>query len=145
MSSSSPKPPSWSPRPRPAEHAERTRRHPGEGALPRFYRGLVDVTLLYFDGCPNSQETEQRLRLALRALGRDEQQLTRPKVNSPAEAGQLSFRGSPSVPSTARSRQRRGPLPGPGCTGRALLPAVPYPHRAGRSPTIDQLLQALRR
>ncbi len=39
----------------------------------RFYRRLADATLLYFDGCPKWQETEQRLRLALHTLGADEQ------------------------------------------------------------------------
>lgn len=52
--------------------------------------------LLYFDGCPNWQETDQRLRQALAAAGLD----VTPeyvKVDTPEDAERLRFRGSPTV------------------------------------------------
>ena len=106
----------------------------------QFYRGLVDVTLLYFDGCPNWQETEQRLRLALRALGTHEQQLTRRKVNSPEEAEQLSFRGSPTVLVDGED-----PFADPAAPVGLSCRLFPTPTGLAGAPTIDQLLQALRR
>jgi len=54
------------------------------------------VALLYFDGCPNWRETDQRLRQALLAAGVDVTP-TYIKVTSPEDAEQLSFRGSPTV------------------------------------------------
>lgn len=56
----------------------------------------MDVRLLYFDGCPNWQETDDRLRQALELEGLD---LTpaHVKVETPEDAERLSFRGSPTV------------------------------------------------
>jgi len=56
----------------------------------------MDVALLYFDACPNWQETDQRLREALAAAGLDVTP-TYIKVTSPEGAERLSFRGSPTV------------------------------------------------
>lgn len=56
----------------------------------------MEVRLLYFDGCPNWRETDQRLRDALALAGLD----LRPvcvSVTTPEEAERLRFRGSPSV------------------------------------------------
>ncbi len=56
----------------------------------------MDVALLYFDGCPNWHETDQRLRQALAAAGLN----VTPKyinVTSPEDAERLFFRGSPTV------------------------------------------------
>ena len=56
----------------------------------------MDVRLLYFDGCPNWQETDQRLREALLVAGLD---MTPEHVNvaTPEHAERLRFRGSPTV------------------------------------------------
>lgn len=56
----------------------------------------MDVALLYFDGCPNWQQTDERLREALASAGRD---LTPSyvEVTSPEDAERLGFRGSPTV------------------------------------------------
>ncbi len=56
----------------------------------------VDVTLLYIDGCPNSQQAETRVRQALRSWRRR----GRAGPASGPDAGaapQLTFRGSPTV------------------------------------------------
>jgi hypothetical protein len=57
----------------------------------------VDVTLLYFDGCPNWQEAHSRVQQALRETGASEDALTVHRVDTDAQARQLSFRGSPTV------------------------------------------------
>ena len=56
----------------------------------------MDVRLLYFDGCPNWQETDDRLR---EALARHAQQVspTYVKVSTAEDAERLSFRGSPTI------------------------------------------------
>ena len=59
--------------------------------------GNVDVTLLFFDGCPNWQEADARIRQALREIGAPQGAVTLRRVETPEEAEQLSFRGSPTV------------------------------------------------
>jgi len=54
------------------------------------------VTLLYFDGCPNWEETHARVRQALREAGASEHVTVR-RVETDEQAHQLSFRGSPTV------------------------------------------------
>jgi hypothetical protein len=57
----------------------------------------VDVTVLYFDGCPNWQVAEERLREALRLAGREDVRVEHRLVNTPEEAEAVGFRGSPTV------------------------------------------------
>lgn len=57
----------------------------------------VDVTLLYFDGCPNWHQAEARVRQALATAGLAEKTLTLHRVETPEEAERLSFRGSPTI------------------------------------------------
>jgi hypothetical protein len=52
------------------------------------------VTLLYFDGCPNWQVADQRLR---RLADEVAFTLERRQIDTPAEAEQAGFRGSPTV------------------------------------------------
>lgn len=54
----------------------------------------VDVTLLYFDGCPNWQQMDERLRALSDEFGFG---LRHHKVETPAEAEKIGFRGSPSI------------------------------------------------
>lgn len=53
------------------------------------------VTLLYFDGCPNWEETDRRLRVLAEEF--PDMVITRVLVESPEEADRVGFRGSPSV------------------------------------------------
>lgn len=54
----------------------------------------MDVTLLYFDGCPNWEATDQHLR----ALADEfDLQISYRKIESPEEADEVDFRGSPTV------------------------------------------------
>lgn len=54
----------------------------------------MDVTLLYFDGCPNWQATDERLAELADELGFA---VTRRKVETPEQAEAEGFRGSPTV------------------------------------------------
>lgn len=56
----------------------------------------MDVRLLYFDGCPNWRETDERLREAVALAGLSVAP-TYVKVMTPEDAERLSFRGSPTV------------------------------------------------
>ena len=56
----------------------------------------MDVSLLYFDGCPNWRETQERLRVALERTGSDAT-VTYVHVGTQEEAERLAFRGSPTV------------------------------------------------
>jgi hypothetical protein len=57
----------------------------------------VDVTVLYFDGCPNWQVADDRLREALTLAGRDDVRVEHRLVSTPEEADTVGFRGSPTV------------------------------------------------
>ena len=57
----------------------------------------MDVTLLYFDGCPHWQVTSERLREALTRVGAGEVQVQCRTVSTPEEAEAADFRGSPTV------------------------------------------------
>lgn len=55
---------------------------------------MTTVTLLYFDGCPNWQLADQRLRELQDEAGFT---LEYAKVETPEEAQRLGFRGSPTL------------------------------------------------
>lgn len=57
----------------------------------------MDVTFLYFDGCPNSEVARERLAEALDRLGLDPSVVTYATVETTEEAERLGFRGSPSI------------------------------------------------
>jgi hypothetical protein len=57
----------------------------------------VDVTVLYFDGCPNWQVADERLREALKLADRDDVRVEHRLVSTPEEAQAAGFRGSPTV------------------------------------------------
>lgn len=55
---------------------------------------MISVTLQYFDGCPNWQETDRRLRALADEYGFTVQHQ---RVETHVEAVDLGFRGSPTV------------------------------------------------
>lgn len=55
----------------------------------------IEVTLLYFDGCPHWLEADAHLRLLADELSGVH--LSRQIVDTPEEAERMSFRGSPSI------------------------------------------------
>lgn len=56
----------------------------------------MDVTLLYFEECPNWRTADERLRDAVARSGRDVV-VRREAIRTPEEAGRLGLRGSPTV------------------------------------------------
>ena len=57
----------------------------------------MQITLQYFDDCPNWAVAEQRLRLALIELGQPDQVIDHQRVESPEDAERVSFGGSPTI------------------------------------------------
>ncbi len=55
----------------------------------------MDITLLYFEGCPNWEVADERLRVL--ATGRPDITVTRRAVETPDQAEQVGFLGSPSI------------------------------------------------
>jgi len=55
----------------------------------------MDITLLYFEDCPNWKLADQRLTAI--AAARDDITMTRHLVDTPAEAERTGFHGSPSI------------------------------------------------
>lgn len=60
-----------------------------------FTVGVVDVTLLYFDDCPNWRDADAHLRTLERE--HPDLHITRRIVDTPEEAERTGFRGSPSI------------------------------------------------
>jgi hypothetical protein len=101
--------------------------------------GLVKVTLLYFDGCPNWTVADERLRAALDQTGNPDVDVTYRKVSTPREAESVEFRGSPTILIDGRDPflDREAPV---GLSCRV------YRTEAGLTgvPTVEQLVAVLR-
>ena len=96
----------------------------------------MDITLLYFDGCPSWQTTDQRLRGLADEFAFN---LAYRKVESPEAAEELSFRGSPTVLIDGRDPFARGDEP----VGLACR-IYQTPDGPAGSPTVAQLREVLR-
>jgi hypothetical protein len=57
----------------------------------------VDVKVLFFDGCPNWEVADERLREALNLAGRSDVRVEHHRVSTPEEAEAVRFRGSPTI------------------------------------------------
>jgi len=57
----------------------------------------MEITVQYFDNCPNWQLAEDRLRQVLDELGRSDQPIRRQRVETPEEAERVVFGGSPTI------------------------------------------------
>ncbi len=57
----------------------------------------MEITLQYFDGCPNWQLARDRLGEALRSIGRDDGAVTYERIETPEQAERARFRGSPAI------------------------------------------------
>lgn len=95
----------------------------------------MDVTLLYFDGCPSWQTTDRQLRQLAAELDLD---ITHRKVETPEAAEELSFRGSPTVLVGGRDPFAEGEEPvGLSCR------IYQTPDGPAGSPTLEQLREVL--
>ena len=58
----------------------------------------MEITLQYFDGCPNWRLAEQRLRDALRLSGTEAvHRVVHERVETPEQAEERGFHGSPTI------------------------------------------------
>lgn len=57
----------------------------------------MEITLQYFDECPNWRVADERLRRALWDLGRADEPIRYQRVESPEEAERVAFGGSPTI------------------------------------------------
>jgi hypothetical protein len=69
----------------------------GTGPPVARHTGGMDVALLYFDGCPNWTTTQSLLLDVMDELGVPSDRLVLQRVETPEEAADLSFHGSPTV------------------------------------------------
>ena len=99
----------------------------------------VNVTLLYFDGCPNWQQTEQRLLDALDQAGLPPTVLTRQAVRTPEDAERLRFRGSPTVLINGQD-----PFADPDAPVELSCRIFQTPDGLAGAPTVGQLVTVLR-
>lgn len=98
----------------------------------------MKVELLYFDGCPNWRDTEQRLRHALQLVGQDQDTVRLRQIRSPEAAEGESFRGSPTV-------LVNGADPFADASAQVGLSCRVFhtPFGLRGTPTVEQLVQAL--
>jgi hypothetical protein len=95
----------------------------------------MEVTVLYFDGCPSWQTADQRVSALADELGIT---VTRRKVTTPEEAEAVGFRGSPTILVDGRDVFARGHEPvGLSCR------IYQTPDGPAGAPTIAQLRAAL--
>lgn len=99
----------------------------------------MQITLLYFDGCPNWSVADERLREALSQTGNPNVEVAYRKVSTPQEAEEVGFRGSPTILLDGRDPflDREAPV---GLSCRV------YRSEAGLmgAPTVQQLVEVLR-
>ncbi len=57
----------------------------------------MEITVQYFDGCPNWQLARDRLVEALRSTSRDDRVITYERIETPEQAAQARFPGSPTI------------------------------------------------
>jgi hypothetical protein len=97
---------------------------------------VAEVTLLYFEGCPNWQRTDGHLR---RLQGERPFELRYRRIETPEEAARLGFAGSPTVLLDGIDPFATGHEP----TGLACR-VYTTPHGPQGSPTLEQLRAVLR-
>jgi hypothetical protein len=56
-----------------------------------------DIELLWWEGCPSTEKALGELRVALAELGLSETPIRKREVRSDEEAGELGFKGSPTI------------------------------------------------
>lgn len=97
----------------------------------------MQVQLLFFAGCPNWQETDERLRAAIDRLGLDVE-VAHVDVPTAQDAERLRFRGSPTVLVDGRDPFADEDAP-VGLSCRVFR----TPDGLRGAPTVEQLVDAL--
>jgi hypothetical protein len=98
----------------------------------------VQITIQYFEGCPNWEVADERVRLALAHSGMGTTCVTRELIKTPEKAVAAGFRGSPTILVNGRDpfADRASPV---GLSCRLFT----TPHGLAGSPTVDQLMHAI--
>jgi hypothetical protein len=99
----------------------------------------MQVTVLYFDDCPNWKVARQRLHEALAAGGlADEVDVSYQTVQTAEEAERVGFRGSPTILVDGRD-----PWADNGATGGLSCRIYRTEHGPDGAPSVAQLAEAL--
>jgi hypothetical protein len=104
----------------------------------RYGHGVVNVTLLYFDGCPNWLPARARVLEAMDATGQRDVAITCRKVETPDDARQLKFVGSATLLIDGRD-----PFGTHGAPTGVACRLYPTPDGPAGSPTVEQLKAVL--
>ena len=98
----------------------------------------MDVSLLYFDGCPHWKLAEQRVAAALAEVGRTGESVRPVLVETLEDAERLGFIGSPTILVNGRD-------PFASDAGRPALACRVFttPDGLAGSPTVEQLVEVL--
>lgn len=99
----------------------------------------MHVTLRYFDGCPNWDTANARLRQALDSTGHSDVIVAHQKVETAEDAERLSFIGSPTVLIDGSD-----PFATPGAPVGLACRVYMMPGGLAGSPTVEQLTEAMR-
>lgn len=99
----------------------------------------LDVAVLYLDGCPSWGTALERVHAAAEQTG-IAVRVTTQTVESEQDADRWRFTGSPTILIGGRD-----PFSGPGTTPALACRLYPTPDGPAGSPTVDQLVGALRR
>lgn len=99
---------------------------------------MVKVELLYFSGCPNWQETRDRLVTALALAGQSAVTPVLVDVPTAEDAERLGFRGSPTVLIAGRD-----PFADPDAPCGLACRVFSTPDGLRGAPTVEQLVAAL--
>jgi len=102
-------------------------------------RSVFEGALVYFDGCPNWQVADERLRAALVAVGRPDDAVELVLVSTPEEAEATQFRGSPTVLVDGRD-----PFSDPDAPVGLACRLYRTEQGLAGSPTVEQLVEVLR-
>ncbi len=98
----------------------------------------VELTLMYFHGCPNWRDAEQNLRAALAELGATDVVVRRQLVDTVEEAKRVGFLGSPTILIDGAD-----PFAAPGATPGLSCRVYRTDNGFDGTPTVAQLQAAL--
>ena len=98
----------------------------------------MEITLLYFDGCPNWKIADERL--AQLASERQDIRVSRRLVQTPEEAEALAFHGSPSILVDGVD-----PFAAPGAAVGLTCRLYTTPDGPAGAPSLDQLRELVAR
>jgi hypothetical protein len=97
----------------------------------------VQVTVQYFDSCPNWELADERVRSAMSQLGVPDTELVHELVDTPEKAEAIGFHGSPTILVNGRD-----PFASPTDPVGLSCRLFATPDGLAGSPTVDQLMRA---